>query len=326
MDRRTFLASVTGGLLAAPLAAKAQGERTVPKIGVINFNAPVHAPRFESAFWGRMRELGWVEGQSLAVELRGAGGDWGRLPSLAAELVQRKVNVIVMDNGTAARRVQEGDRTVPICVAGGDLQAAGVVANLAKPEGNVTGVQLFQASLAGKRLALLKEAVPGLTRVGILFERRGGLNDAVLRATEDAARTMGLKLYVVEAPAPDDFNRAFSALTKVGAPALLVVNNANTVIHQNQVLGLAAKSRLAALYEYRDWTEAGGLMSYGPVISEMWRQLAECADKILKGAKPADVPVQQPSKFDLVINLKTAKALGLTIPQALLQRADQVIE
>jgi len=321
MDRRAFLGTVAGSLLAAPLAAEGQGT-----IGVINFNAPVRAPGFDSAFWGRMRELGWVEGQSLAVELRGAGGDWGRLPSLAAELVQRKVNVIVMDNGTAARRVQEGDRTVPICVAGGDLQAAGVVANLAKPEGNVTGVQLFQASLAGKRLALLKEAVPGLTRVGILFERRGGLNDAVLRATEDAARTMGLKLYVVEAPAPDDFNRAFSALTKVGAPALLVVNNANTVIHQNQVLGLAAKSRLAALYEYRDWTEAGGLMSYGPVISEMWRQLAECADKILKGAKPADVPVQQPSKFDLVINLKTAKALGLTIPPSLLQRADQVIE
>ena len=321
MDRRTFLGTVAGSLLAAPVAAQGRGT-----IGVINFNAPVRAPGFDSAFWGRMRELGWVEGQNLAVELRGAGGDWSRLPSLAAELVQRKVNVIVMDNGTAARHVQEGDRTVPICVAGGDLQAAGVVANLAKPEGNATGVQLFQASLAGKRLALLKEAVPGLTRVGILFERRGGLNDAVLRATEDAARTMGLKLHAVEAPAPDDFNRAFSALTKVGAPALLVVNNANTLIHQNQVLGLAAKSRLAALYEYRDWTEAGGLMSYGPVISEMWRQLAECADKILKGAKPGDVPVQQPSKFDLVINLKTAKALGLTIPPSLLQRADQVIE
>jgi len=149
-----------------------------------------------------MRELGWVEGQNLAVELRGAGGDWGRLPSLAAELVQRKVNVIVMDNGTAARRVQEGNRTVPICVAGGDLQAAGAVASLAKPEGNVTGVQLFQADLAGKRLALLKEAVPGLTRVGLLFQRRGGLNTAVLRATEDAARTMGLQLHVVAAPLP----------------------------------------------------------------------------------------------------------------------------
>jgi ABC-type uncharacterized transport system substrate-binding protein len=328
MDRRAFISGATLGLLAAPLAAEAQPDRTVRKFGVINTNDPRTAPGLHAAFWARMRELGWIESQNLVVEFRDAARDLSRVQSAAAELVDLKVEMIVMDNGTASRRVQEVTRTVPICVFGADLLEAGVVASLTRPGGNITGVQAFQADLVGKRLALLKEVVPRLKRVGVLIQVRGsGTNTAVLRAVEDAGRALQIQVQVVEAPQRGDLERGFSTLMRDQAQGVLVVNNPVLTTHMDEVVALAAKSRLAAIYEYKRWVEiGGGLMSYGPAIADGYRQLAECADKILRGAKPAELPVQQPIKFELLINLKTAKALRLTIPPALLRRADQVIE
>ena len=322
MRRRRVLAGLLLSL-AAPLGAEAQPDRTIRKVGVINTNAPRSSPGLNATFWTRMRELGWIEGQNLAVEFRDAVGDGSsrvRVQKATSELVALKVDIVVMESGTASRWAQDITRTVPICVFGADLQEAGVVASLAGPGGNVTGVQAFQADLVGKRLALLKEAVPRLTRVGVLIQARGApTNTAVLRAAEEAARALGLQVQVVEAPHRDDLERGFAALTRGQAHAVLIVNNAVLTTHKDEVVALAARSRLAAIYEYRIWVEAGGgLMSYGPVLSDGHRQLAECADKILRGAKPAELPVQQPTRFELVINLKTAKALGLTIPPSLL--------
>ena len=274
-----------------------------------------------------MRELGWIEGQNLVVEFSDAAGDWSRVQRAAAELVDLKIDMIVMDNGTASGRAQEITRTVPICVFGADLLEAEVVASLTRPGGNVTGVQAFQADLVGKRLALLKEVVPRLKRVGVLIETRGpATNTAVLRAAEEAGRTLQIQVQVMEAPQRGDLERGFSTLMRGQAGGVLVVNNPVLTTHMGEVVALAAKNRLAAIYEYRRWVEASGLMSYSPVVADGYRQLAECADKILRGAKPADLPVQQPTKFELAINLKTAKALGLTIPQSLLLRADEIIQ
>jgi putative tryptophan/tyrosine transport system substrate-binding protein len=327
IDRRTFLAGTGAVLLAAPVAAEAQKAAQVPKIGVLYLNTPVSTTGFPPSFWGRLRELGWIEGRNVAIELRGGAGSDRSALNFAAELVRLKVDVIAMDNGTAAKLVQESTAPTPICVAGADLQAAGAVKNLAKPEGNITGVQLFQPDLVGKRLALLKETIPGLTRVGVLLgSRTSSVNIAVLRVAEDACRTLGLELRVKEIKLADNLDPAFSALAQSGVRGLVVMNNPGLIARQAQVVALALKNRMAAIYEYRTWPTAGGLMSYGTSLVEIWRELAECVDKILRGAKVADLPVLQPTRFELVINLKTAKALGLTIPPSVLGRADEVIQ
>ena len=313
-------------LLAAPLAAEGQQARKVPKIGVLTLNSPVVLPG-EEFFWERLRELGWVEGQNVVVERRGAAGEIDRLPIVAAELVKLKVDVMTIWGGGLARQAQGANRTVPICVRAADLQAEGLVANLAKPEGNVTGVQTIQADLAGKRLEILREVVPGLTRVGVLIADLTTTRVRIIRNAEDAARTMGLQLYVPEVnPTPDDFIQAFSTLTKNGVRGLSIVNSPRLNLHYKQLAALAAKDHIATISDFPEWPQVGGLIAYGPLVSEISRQWAECVDKILRGAKPAQVPVLQPTKFALVINLKTAKALGLTIPPAVLTRADQVIE
>jgi putative ABC transport system substrate-binding protein len=225
IQRRTFMALVSGGLLAAPLAAEAQQARRMPKIGVLTLNSPAVLPG-EEFFWERMRELGWVEGQNVAVERRGAGGNNDHLPIIVAELVKLKVDVMTIWGGGVARRARDADRTVPMCVRAGDLQAEGLVANLAKPEGNVTGVHTIQADLAGKRLEILKEVVPGLTRVGVLIADRTRTRSSIIRNAEDAARTMGLQLYVPEVNrTPDDLTQAFSTLTKNGVRGLSIVNS-----------------------------------------------------------------------------------------------------
>ena len=253
--------------------------------------------------------------------------EWNRLAILANELVKLKVDVIVMDNGTAAKIVQATIAPTPICVVGGDLQAAGTVKNLAKPEGNTTGVQVFQPDLVGKRVELLREMVPGLRRVGILLSGRSvPVSVAVLQVAEAACRTLGLELHVSEVSLGEPLDPAFSALIRAGVRRLLVVNHPSLTARRDSVVALAAQNRLPAIYEYGIWAEAGGLMSYGSITADHYRQLAECVDTILRGAKPADVPVQQPRKFEFVVNRKTAKALGLTIPPSLLARADQVIE
>jgi putative tryptophan/tyrosine transport system substrate-binding protein len=330
MDRRRFLLTSLAGALAAPLAAEAQQKVKVPKLGILYMNSPVNSPVLTtghfSSFSDRLRELGWIDGRNVAIELRGGAGEQKRFLSFAAELVRLKVDVIAMDNGTGAKLVQESTTPIPICVAGGDLQAAGVLKNLAKPEGNITGVQVFQPDLVGKRLALPKETVPGLTRVGMLSGSRSPVNTTVLRIAEDASRTLGLELHVKEVALADDLEPAFSTLTQAGVRGLIVMNNPALTARSDQVVALAMKSRMAAIYEYRNWPVGGGLTSYGAIIAEIFRQLAECVDKILRGAKPGDVPVQQPTKFEFVINLKTARTLGLTIPPSVLARADQVID
>ena len=236
-------------------------------------------------------------------------------------------DVIVMDNGTAAKQVDEITHPIPICVVGGDLQAAGTVKNLARPEGHITGVQLFQPDLVGKRVTVLKDTIAGLSRVGMLVDARGAsINVAALRVAEDVYRMLRLKLHVKEVKITEDLEAAFSALARGGVQGLLVMNNSSLTVRRDQVIALTMKYRLPAIYEYSYWVANGGLMSYGPDPTEYHGQLAGCVDRILRGAKPVDVPVQQPTKFGLALNLKTAKALGLTIPPSLLARADQVIE
>jgi putative ABC transport system substrate-binding protein len=332
---------LTGGLLAAPLGAGGQSKGEVRKIGAISLGDPPKRGPDPNPFWEPMRTLGWVEGQNVTVERRGAGGDWNRVPLLASELVRLKVDVFLVLSEGVAQGVQQANWTIPICVLGGDLQASGVVRDLAKPDGIVTGVQTSKADLAGKRLALLKEAVPQLTRAGVLVPNSYYPTEAatVMKARE-AAGPLGLQLHVVELrsvntapergtaqdPRPGDFERALRTLTSARVGGLLVTSTPAMSSHRSQILSLVRKSRAVAIYENHDWPDAGGLMSYGPVSSELWRGLAQCVDKMLRGLKPAEVPVQQPSQFELVINLKTAKALGLTIPPSLLLRADRVIE
>jgi len=322
MDRRAFLGAL--GLLAAPRAAKAQPSRV---LGILAVNSPL-PPRFTPGFWERLGELGWLEGQNLRVEIRDASNDMSRVPDLATELVRLKVDMIVMDNGTAARQVVDKvTRTLPICTSGGDLQAVGLVTDLRRPEGSVTGVQVLQSTLATKRLEILKEVVPTLKYAGVLLQNAAApTNTAVLRAAIDAGRALGVRVDAVEARQPSDFERIFSSLSRVKGSGLLVTNNPITTGHQTTMVALAAKTKVPAIYEYGYWVATGGLLSYGANVADTARRLADCTDKILRGAKPADVPVQQPTKFDLVINLQTARSLGLTIPPSLLQRADQLIE
>jgi ABC-type uncharacterized transport system substrate-binding protein len=332
MDRRTFLMTSVAGVFAAPLAAGAQQAGNTYRIGIITF---AHSPAQDSSFWERMRELGWVEGQNVMVQRRSAGEDCDRVSTLARELVHLKVGVFVLQSGLIARRVQRVTQTVPICAKSGDFQSVGLVTNLAKPEGNVTGLQLFQPDLVGKRLTLLKEVVPGLTRVGVLVGTdplnagrfyTGSGGHPFRSAVGEATQTLGLQVQMVPMPSPDALEGVFSALAKARVQGLMVLDTPPTESHGSQINAWTAKNRIAAIYESRAWVESGGLMSYGAVYPEAERLLASCVDKILRGVKPADVPVQQTTMFELVINLKTAKALGLTIPPSLLQRADQVIE
>jgi putative tryptophan/tyrosine transport system substrate-binding protein len=250
MNRRAFVTGL-GGVLAAPRIGEGQQRAA---IGVIDANAPLGAARFYPPFWQRLSELGWSEGKTLSATTRGAGGEGDRIETLAAEFARLKVNVIVMDNGTFAQRVGEKvTRTIPICVAGGDLQSVRAVTNLAKPESNITGVQVLQPDLAGKRLALLKEIIPDLSRAGILVQGRDApSNIAVLRSADDAARRLGIQLRVLEAQHSDAVDRSFSLLTNAGARGLVVVNNPAMLKNRQQIIALAAKTRLVTIYEYRD--------------------------------------------------------------------------
>jgi putative ABC transport system substrate-binding protein len=327
MDRRTFFGTLAGALLAAPLAAEAQRTGEVPKIGVINFNSPPRRAPGASVFWDTLVKLGWAEGQNVTVERRDAGGDWNQIPRLAVELSRLHVDMFVIASEAVAQQVQRATRTIPICAYAGDFQTAGLVKNLARPEQNVTGVQSVQIELTGKRLALLKEVLPRLVQVGVLVsEQHHPSTLALLRNAKDSARPLGLQVQVAVASRPGDFAGAFAALTKAHVRGLVVVSNPYMYQYRGQIAELAVKNSIVTICTDRIWAEAGSLMSYGVTEAEIQQRLAECVDKILRGAKPADVPVQQPNKFELCINLKTAKTLGLTIPPSLLQRADQVIE
>jgi putative ABC transport system substrate-binding protein len=331
MERRRFMAVIAGGFLAAPLVADAQQAAKAPLIGYLAANLAAGLHRLE-AFRQGLRDLGYVEGRNLVIESRSAEGKFERLPALAAELVALKVDVIVTAEGTpAALAAKQATRTLPIVFAtAGDPVASGLVTSLARPGGNVTGLSILSSpELVGKYLELLKQAAPGVSRVAVLWQR-GVLGERtdkdMLKEADVAARALGVRLQFVEARGSADFDRAFSDMTSARAGALTVLGSNMFLGERRRLVDLAAKNRLPAVYPWREFVDAGGLMVYGPSLQDLSRRAATYVDKILKGAKPADLPVEQPTKFELVINLKTAKALGLTIPPSLLGRADEVIQ
>ena len=312
------------GVLAAPLAIEAQQPAKVPRIGVLYPGPmPLLAPRME-AFRQGLRESGYVEGQNVAIELRYAEGRTERLPDLAAELVRLNVNVIAAFGDSPLRVAQQTTMAIPIVALTDDLVGAGLADSLARPGRNTTGVSMLAPELSAKRLELLKQIVPKVSRVAVLWDPSTGTSQ--LRAVEEAARSLGVQLQVLEVRGRDDLESAFQAVKKGRAGGLVMLASPILTSLGQAIIDLAAKNRLPAIYQWRQQPEAGGLASYGPSLLEMWRQTALVVAKILKGAKPADLPVEQPTKFELVINLKTAKVLGLTIPQSMLIRADHVIE
>ena len=325
MDRRVFFTLIGGSLLATPLAVEAQQAATVRRIGYLG-DTPARVPQIRAAFLQGLSDLGYVEGRNLVIEYRDAEGHVEHFPSLAAELVALKVDVIFAVNPRAALAAKQATKTLPIVFSGvSDPVAIGLVNSLARPGGNVTGLSLLTPELVGKCMELLKEAVPAAGRVAVLLQP-GGTNPQLLKAAEVAARALGVRLHVVEARGPEDFDRAFSEMTRARADALAVLSTPMFLTERGRLVALAAKSRLPAVYPWREGVDAGGFLSYGTNLPDLYRRAATQVDKILKGAKPGDLPVEQPTKFELVINLKTAKALGLTIPPSVLGRADRIIE
>jgi len=323
MERRTFLCTL--GLLAAPRPAGGQARGAV--IGFLSANSPVAMTARTEAFRKGLRELGYVERENLSVEYRFAEGRPDQLPALAADLVRLKVSVIVTEGTTATRFAKEATSTVPIVMAQDpDPVGTGFVASLARPGGNITGLSNLRPDLSGKRLELLKDTVPRLTRVAVLATAATPGTAQTVKETELAAGTVGVQVSYVEVAAAKDIDMAFRAASSARADAVFVLASPIFLSHRGQVTDLAMKHRLPAMYYTMEFVLGGGLMSYGASVLDLFRRAALYVDKILKGAKPSDLPVEQPTKFELVINLKTAKALGLTIPPSLLQRADQVIE
>jgi putative ABC transport system substrate-binding protein len=329
ITRRGFIGTLTGGLLAAPLAAEAQQAGRVPRIGFLGPASPSNRSPGLDAFRQGLRELGWVEGQNIVIDYRLAEGRYDRLPALAAELARLKADIIVAVGTPGVAAAKKATETIPIVMIAGsaDPVGLGLIASLARPGGNVTGLS-FSAGpeIFGKGLELLKEIVPKVRRVAILSNPASPVQPLFIREVNVAARSLGVQLQLLEARGPDEFDGAFAAMAKERLGALLVVSDLMFILHRTRLADLVARSRLPAAYGDRDHVEAGGLMSYGASVRDLFRRAATYVDKILKGANPADLPVEQPTKFELVINLKTAKALGLTIPQSLLLRADEVIE
>ncbi len=329
MERRTFLTVIAGGLLAAPVAAEAQPAGKVYRVGYLaaGSRSDSQSQRSLDAFRQGLRELGYVEGQSIAIEYRWAEWKYERLPDLAAELVRLKVDVIVTGIVPAIQAAKQATRTIPIVMAVVvDPVATGLVASLARPGGNITGLSMIAPELVGKQLELLREVVPKVSRVAILWNPANPGNAPQLQEAEVAARRLGVWPRPLEAQGPNEIDSAFAAMTRERAGALLVLVDSMLLSQRERIADLAAKSRLPAVYGLRAHAEVGGLMAYAANALDMYRRAAIFVDKILKGAKPADLPVEQPTKFELVINLKTAKALGLKIPQSLLLRADEVIQ
>ncbi len=325
-----FAVALALGLALAPLAAEAQQPGKVHRVGILGTTPPTDDPdsaRFWRAFLEGLRDHGYVEGQNIIIERRFSEGKQERFPGLAAELVRLKVDLIVAGAAAATRGAKQATTTIPVVAVGvSDPVGLGLVASLARPGGNVTGLATLFPELAAKRLALLKETLPRVSRVAVLWNSANPGNVIILKEVQVAARTLGVTLQSPELRGPDDFEGALAAITKERPEALLVLDDPLFFRYRTAIADFAAKSRLPAMHPFRESVEAGGLLAYSVNLSDMYRRAATYVDKILKGAKPADLPVEQPTKFELVINLKTAKALGLTIPQSVLGRADQVIQ
>ena len=316
-----FMTFVTEGAVV-----QAQQPAKIPRIGIlIAASTSFYSARIE-AFRQRLRELGYVEGKNTVIEYRYAEGKLERLPDLAAELVQLKVDVIVTAPGPGALAAKKASATIPIVFTdSADPVGTGIVSSLARPGGNITGLSVMGPDLNGKRLELLKEAFPKATRVAFLWPSGGPSGNLVLTDMEAAAKALGVKLQSLDVRSIDDFDGAFARAKRDGAQALITTPSPLINTQQRQVLDFAAKNRLPAMYQTSEWVEAGGLMSYAPNFTDLWRRAGDFVDKILKGAKPADLPVEQPKKYEFIINLKAAKQIDLTIPPNVLARADKVI-
>jgi ABC-type uncharacterized transport system substrate-binding protein len=327
MDRRAFISGITGGLLAAPLAAEAQPVERVPQVGALLLGTSgVDVSNGAAAFRERLRELGWIEGRTVRVRLEFANRNYDRLATLAAQLARDNVDVIAAFGSEPARAAQQATRTVPIVLTGvGDPIRSGFVSNLARPGGNTTGVSLLIQELGAKRLELLKEVMPQLSRVAVLHLDVQAARVA-LHELQTAGQRLRIEVRSVIYRGAEALPRQIADIRKGQADALSVVPNPDVDEMRSRIAELALRQNLATVFAFREYVTVGGLMSYGPNLADAHRRAADHVDKILRGAKPGNLPVEQMSTFELVINLKTAKALGLTIPPSLLQRADQVIE
>ena len=303
--------------------ASAQQSQNIPRVGIL-FIGGRDQPHLE-AFKQGLRERGYVEDKNIALEYRYAEGREDRLPELAAELVQVKVDVIVVTADISAQAAQRATKTLPIVVTTGDPVTWGLADSLAKPGGNVTGLSVLLADLSGKRVEILKETFPKLTRVAALWNPTGRVASPVFKETSAAAQALSLQLHSFEVQTLQDIEKALVEIPKLRSSALLVLLTPLVTLHSKRIVELALKQHLPGMYPTRQFAEEGGLMAYGPLIGDLYRRAATYVDKILKGAKPADLPVEQPMRFEFIINLKTAKQIGLTIPPNVLARADKVI-
>ena len=323
--RRRELLLLLGGAMTAARALRAQ-QKAMPVIGVLSSDSPVAAAPNAAALRQGLSETGYVEGQNLAIEYRWAEGHYDRLPAMAADLVGRKVDLIVTGGPPATRAVKGATSTIPIVLTGGDPVAEGLVASLARPGGNLTGFTFMVTELMPKRFELISELVPQTRVIALLVNPNSPSTEATIRDVQEAARATGVQLEIVKAGAEGEFETAFASLVQQHAGALVVGADPLFASGREQLVALAARHGVPTIYQWREFAAAGGLISYGPSLTAAYRQVGIYAGKILKGAKPADLPVQQPTTFELVVNLKTAKALGLTVPPSILARADEVIE
>ncbi len=321
-----LVATLALALLLAPLAPEAQPPTHVHRIGYLLVTTREQDIYLET-FLETMRALGYVEGQNLSMEYRAAEGHYERLPALAVELVRLPVDVLLVVSTPAALAAKQATTTIPIVMmGGGDPVGSGLVASLARPGGNITGLAVLDPEVVGKQLEFLKDVLPTVSRVAVLWNPANPLHALNVRAADVAAQALGVQLHLVEAGGPEAFDSAFAAMTSAHTGALLVLGDAMFFTHRRRLVELAATSRLPTIHNVRAFVEAGGLLAYGASPPDLRRRAAVFVDKILKGAKPADLPVEQPTKFDLAINLKTAKALGITMPPSLLLLADEVIQ
>jgi putative tryptophan/tyrosine transport system substrate-binding protein len=325
--RRRDLIVLLGSAMTAARALHAQ-QKAMPVIGFLSSASPGPFAPFVAAFRQGLSESGYVEGQNVAIEYRWAEGHYDRLPDLAADLVHSRVEVIATSGGdTVAGAAKGAAPVIPIVfTSGGDPVARGFVASLSRPGGNMTGVALLVVELVPKRLELVRELVPNAAGIGALINPKNTNAGRNLTALQEAARVKGVQLHIVEASAESDFEKAFASLASLQAGALVVGADPFFTARRAQIVALAAQHSLPTIYEWREFVDAGGLISYGPSLAGVYRQIGTYVGRILDGKKPADLPVEQPTKFELVINLNTAKALGLTIPQIILARADELIE
>jgi putative tryptophan/tyrosine transport system substrate-binding protein len=327
MKRRKVIALIGGGLAAWPFAGHAQQPRRVPRIGVLLPGTPASFSLRTKAFLDGLRNLGHVEGRTIEIEWK-----WGQdkvegLPALAAELVARNVDVLVTGGTPAAKALKSATATIPIVMAIiGDPVAAGLVESLARPGGNATGFSIVAPDLSGKRLELLKEIVPAVSPVAVMLNPRNPQSQFELKEMETAARVLGLQIHPIEISPERPLEEGFAAMGQARARSLIVLTDPIFFSRREGIVELAASNRLPAMYFFQDFVEAGGLLSYGPSDTDLYRRAATYVDRVLKGAKPSELPVEQPTKFDLAVNLKAAKALGLEISPMVLARADKVID